>query len=69
MKRGVKILIVFLFLVIVGLITYIAIDKLVLSKKTDVGNENNAIETEKVEEVESTDKDVESTDKDVEALV
>lgn len=63
MKKGVKILIGILVLVIVGLISYITVDKLILSKDKEEKKDNNIVETEKVEELEK----VESSDKDVEA--
>lgn len=65
MKKGVKILIIILGLVIIGLISYIAVDKLILSKDKEEKKDNNIVETEKVEELEK----VESSDKDVEARV
>ena len=65
MKKGVKILIIILALVTIGLISYIAVDKLILSKNTEEKKENNVVETEKVEESE----ELESSDKDVGARV
>jgi len=65
MKKGIKFLIIFLLLIIVGLISYIAVDKTILSKNKEEKKENTVTETEKIEKVEKT----ESTDKDVEARV
>lgn len=48
MKKGVKILIIFMLLIIVGLTTYIAVDKLVLSKDKVEKKENNVVETNEV---------------------
>lgn len=46
MKKGVKILIILLFLIIIGLVSYIVVDKLVLSKDKDESKEKSSSSSE-----------------------
>ena len=57
MKKGVKILIILLFLIIIGLVSYIVVDKLVLSKDNDDSKEKSSSSSE-VKENERENKNV-----------
>ena len=57
MKKGVKFLIVLLLLIIIGLVSYIAVDKLVLSKDEESEEKSNVVAENKVDKKEETKKE------------